>query len=307
MADKLEWMNKHMVAVRYTLLKDIVEKENYKIRPDLAGLFAGVDSTETMVYKFAGVGRCKCACELMGYIAHRRSAVWWLYRCVISLMEELLLNPAGERDIATIGANIEKGPDIPEFAKVTPPKASPEDIAAMQAKVKDMEAEYQKMRALADPEMLKLVEDGMEVAFQEFKKVHGIHPMDLLKQIAEQMKQAPYPIDPASPIFQEAAKLKSKLAAVQKETVATIKSVLPPKIPAHQKKLSDNALSAVYRWIVAPDAENAQRCLDVGNECPDQPGGLLSLSAFWAFGNLTPSGEHPKFPSLNLTYSDSCE
>jgi hypothetical protein len=82
--------------------------------------------------------------------------------------------------------------------------------------------------------------------------------------------------------------------------VETIKSVLPPKVPAHQKKLSDNALAAVYRWVAAPDPENAQRCLDVGNECPDQPGGLLSLSAFWAFGNLMPAGEQviPSPPGL---------
>jgi hypothetical protein len=300
MADKLIWMNKHLVAVRYTSIKEIGAKENYTIRPDLAELFVGVDNAETMVYKFAEVGRYKCAAELMAYIAHRRVAVWWLYRCAVSLMEERLLNPAGERDIATIGADIEKAPEIPEFAKVTPPAASPEDIAKMQAEIQNAEAEYQKMRALADPEMLKLVEDGMEVAFQEFKKVHGIHPMDLLKQIAEQMKQDPYPIDPDSPLFKEAANLKAQLAAVQKETVETIKSVLPPKIPAHQKKISDNALAAVYRWMAVPNPENAQRCLEAGNACPDQPGGLLSLSAFWAFGNLAPAGDQvvPTPPGL---------
>jgi hypothetical protein len=76
--------------------------------------------------------------------------------------------------------------------------------------------------------------------------------------------------------------------------------VLPPKVPAHQKKLSDNALAAAYRWVAAPGPENAQRCLDVGNECPDQPGGLLSLSAFWSFGNLMPAGDQmvPTPPGL---------
>ncbi|MDR1985885.1 MAG: hypothetical protein LBP88_02800 [Treponema sp.] len=300
MADKLDWLNKHLVVVRYTSLKEVAEKENYQIRPDLAELFVGVEGTETMVFKFADLGRYKCAAELMAYIAHRRAAVWWLYRCVVSLMEELLLNPAGERDIADIGADVGKPPEVPEFAKVEIPKASEEDIAAMKAEIKKAEAEYQKMRALADPEMLKLVEDGLEVAFQEFKKVHGIHPTDLRKQIAAQLKQDPYPIDPNSPIFQEAAKLKAQLAAVQKETVETIKSVLPPKVPAHQKKLSDDALAAVYRWVAAPTQENAQRCLDAGNQCPGQPGGLLSLTAFWSFGNLMPTGDQviPTPPSL---------
>ncbi|MDR1030429.1 MAG: hypothetical protein LBL76_06105, partial [Treponema sp.] len=300
MADKLEWMNKHLVVVRYTSIKEIGEKENYTIRPDLAELFVGVDNAETMVFKFAGVGRYKCAGELMAYIAHRRAAVWWLYRCVCSLMEELVLNPAGERDIATIGADIEKGPEVPEFAKVKPPEPDPEKIASMKATLAQMEVDYQKARAAADPVMLGLVEEAMEVAFQEFKGVHGIHPMDLIKKLGARLNEDPHPIDPNSPIFQEAAKLKAQLAAVQKETVATIKSVLPPKIPSHQKKISDNALAAVYRWVVVPNQENAQRCLEVGNECPDQPGGLLSLSAFWASGNLMPTGDQviPTPPGL---------
>jgi hypothetical protein len=300
MADKLDWLNKHLVAVRYTSLKDVVAKENYKIRPDLVELFVGVDRVETMVFKFADVERYKCACELMVYIAHRRAAVWWVYRCVISLMEELLLNPAGERDIATIGADIEKGPEVPEFAKVEVPTASPEDIANLQAEIDKLPAAVEEMRKLANPEMLELIEDSFEFVFEEFKNVHGVHPIELLKDLAGRIGQDNYPIDPNSPIFLESAKLKAQLAAVQKDTVETIKSVLPPKVPAHQKKLSDNALAAVYRWIAVPDEENARRCLNVGNECPDQPGGLLSLSAFWAFGNLMPAGDQviPTPPGL---------
>jgi hypothetical protein len=298
MADKLEWMNKHFVAVRYTDLSDLVAKENYKIRPDLEPFFAGAGNTETIVYALTEAGKWKDACELMTCIAHRRSAVWWLYRCVISLMEEIILNPAGERDIATIGANME--PEVPEFAKIELPKPDPEAIARVEAVLADARAKAKEATARLDQEMLHFVEEGVEVAFQEFKRVHGIHPVDLLKQIGAQLSQPRVQIDPASPIIVEAAKLKAQLAAVQKETVATIKSVLPPKIPAHQKKLSDNALAAVYRWIAAPNAENAQRCLDVGNECPDQPGGLLSLSAFWAFGSLMPTGDQviPTPPGL---------
>ena len=148
--------------------------------------------------------------------------------------------------------------------------------------------------------MLELIEDSFEFVFQEFKNVHGVHPIELLKDLARRIGQDNYPIDPNSPIFQESAKLKAQLAAVQKDTVETIKSVLPPKVPTHQKKLSDNALAAAYRWVAAPSPENAQRCLDVGNECPDQPGGLLSLSAFWSFGNLMPAGDQviPTPPGL---------
>jgi hypothetical protein len=291
-------MNKHLVLLRYINLMDVAEKEGYKIRPDLAELFVGMNSAEEMVYKFAGVERYKCACELMAYIAHRRAAVWWGYRCVLSLLEELRINPAEERDIADIGANLEV--EVPDFAKVEPPKTDPEFLIKMQKDLDDLQRGVQEARTAVHPEMLKLVEDALGVFYDEFTKFHGIHPLKLMEKLADKIAQDPYAIDPNSPIFQEAAKLKAQLAAVQKETVDTIKSVIPPKVPAHQKKLRDNALTAVYRWVAAPDGENAQKCLDVGNECPDTPAGLLSLAAFWAFGDLLPLGEQtvPTPPGL---------
>jgi hypothetical protein len=133
----------------------------------------------------------------------------------------------------------------------------------------------------------------VEFAFQEFKKVHGIHPIDLLKKLGERAKEDPFKVDPNSPVFKAKTELHAQLAAVQKETIDTIKSVLPPKTPEHEKKIRDNALAAVFRWVAAPDAENSQKCLNIGNECPDIPAGLLSLSAFWAYGDLMPLGEQP--------------
>jgi hypothetical protein len=298
MADKLDWMNKHFVAVRYTSISDMVTGENYKIRPDLQPLFSGTDGAETMAFKLVEQGNWKDACELLTYLAHRRAAVWWVYRCVISLMEELLLNPSGERDIATIGINME--PEVPEFAKIELPKPDPAAVDKVNAVLADAQAKAKAAKASLDQDMLRYVEGAVETAFQEFKRVHGIHPIDLLKQIGAKLTKPRVEIDPNSPIIVETAKLKAQLAAAQRETVATIKSVLPPKIPAHQKKIADNALAAAYRWVAAPNPENAQRCLDVGNECPDQPAGLLCLSAFWAFGNLLPAGDQviPTPPGL---------
>jgi hypothetical protein len=298
MADKLDWLNKHFTVVRYTSISELQAKENYKIRPDMEGFFAGVEGTETMTYKLADAGKWKDACELMAYMVHRRAGIWWGYRCALSLMEEILLNPAGERDIATIGINME--PEVPEFAKIELPEPDPAIQAQFDALLAETRGMVKDANAQLDQNMLHYVEESVEIAFQEFKKIHGVHPIDLLKQIGAQLTQPRYQIDPASPIIVEAAKLKAQLAAMQKDTVATIKSVLPPKVPAHQKKLSDNALSAVYCWVAAPNEENSRHCLDVGNECPDQPGGLLSLSAFWAFGNLMPAGEQviPTPPGL---------
>ena len=306
MADKLDWMNKHLVLLRYITLADAAEKEGYKIRPDLAELFVGMNGAEEMVFKFAGVERYKCAAELMAYIAHRRAAVWWGYRCVLSLLEELRINPAEERDIADIGANLEV--EVPDFAKVKPPEPEAGEVDDMKAQIAQVEAEYQKMRAMVDQEALKLLEDALEVVYQEFKKVHGIHPKDLVQKLADKIaREDPYKIDPNSPIFQEAAKLKAQLGAIQKETVNTIKSVIPPKVPAHEKKLRNNALTAVYRWVAAPDGENSQKCLDVGNECPDTPAGLLSLAAFWAYGDLLPLGKQPVPTPPGLAANGLCQ
>jgi hypothetical protein len=298
MADRLDWLNKHLVLVRYLTLSDAAEKEGYKIRPDLAEHFVGAKSAEDMVYKLARLGDHKSACELLAYIAHRRAGVWWGYRCILSLLEELKENPAVERDIDEIGASFDM--KVPDWAKVEIPEPDPKIKEQAQAALAQLHEENQRLRAQVDPEMLKLVEDAVEVAFQEFKRVHGIHPMDLAKKLGERLNEDPDKIDPNSPIFTETAKLKAQIQAVRKETVETIKAVIPPKVPEYEKKVRDNALDAVYRWVAVPDAENSQKCLDTGNECPDTPAGLLSLSSFWAFGNLMPLGEQvvPTPPGL---------
>jgi hypothetical protein len=298
MADKLDWLNRHLILIRYLSVEDAIEKEAYKIRPDLAECFAGVRGAEEMVFKFARLEDYKSACELLAYIAHRRAGVWWGYRCILSLLEELKENPAADRDIADIATSFET--TVPDFAKVELPQTPPEVEEQVQAALAASREQLAEARSKIDPELLKYVEDAVEVAFQEFKRVHGIHPRDLLKKLAERCKEDPYKIDPNSPLYVEAAKLKAQIQGVRKETVETIKAVIPPKAPEHEKKVRDKALDAVYRWVVSPDNANSQKCLDIGNECPDTPAGLLSLSSFWAYGNLMPMGEQviPTPPGL---------
>jgi hypothetical protein len=295
MADKLDWLNKHLVLLRYLTVSDTVEKENYKIRPDLAELFAGVSGVEEMTFKLAAAEKYKEACEFLAYAAHRRAGVWWGYQCLISLLEELGMNPPEDRDIADIAADFEV--KVPDFAKVELPE--PPDLAPLQAVNADVRAQISAMREKANPEIMKMVDDGIAVAFGEFKRVHGMDPIELVKKLQEKMSQGTQ-IDPNSPVFTARDELRAQLQAMRKETVDTIKSVIPPKVPEHEKKIRDNALSAVYQWIIAPDEPNSKKCLDIGNECPDTPAGLLSLSSFWAFGNLMPGGDRivPTPPGL---------
>ncbi|MDR1147881.1 MAG: hypothetical protein LBK66_04555 [Spirochaetaceae bacterium] len=298
MSDKLDWLDKHLIQLRYITIKDAAENENYKIRPDMAGLFAGADNAEEMAFKLAKAEKYKEACELLAYICHRRAGIWWGYRCVVSLAEELLAAPAEDRDIADIGASFKT--TVPDFAKIKKPEPDPKLMETLNASLADLKAKNAELRAKVDPQALKFAEDAVETAFQEFKRVHGIHPMDLLKKLAARLSEDPNQIDPNSPIFKASDELKAKIQAVRKETIDTIKSVIPPKVPAHEKKLRDNALSAVSRWIAVPDEPNSKICLDIGNECPDTPAGLLALSAFWASGNLMPGGEQivPTPPGL---------
>jgi hypothetical protein len=295
MADKLDWLGKHLVLIRHLTVADAAGAEAYKIPPDLDDVFEGVSGAEDAVFKLAGLGKYKNACELMAYIAHRRAGIWWGYRCVCSVNEELRLKPPEEFDF-------EKPPEpppVPDYFNFDVPKPDPALTAAMDGAVAGAKGKAAAAAAAINPAMKKYVADGVAKAFGAFEKANGDHPIALLKKLGERMKQDPYAIDPDSPIFRLERELKEKLNAQRAQTIAEIKGahaaagiVSPlnknPKLAAHKEKLKGEALSAVYGWVVSPDTENAQKCLDIGNKCADTPAGLLALSAFWAFGNLAP-------------------
>jgi hypothetical protein len=297
MADKLDWLNKHLVLVRYLTVEDAAAKEGYKLNPDVAELVEGVAGAEEAVFTFAKSGRFNCACALMAYIAHRRAAVWWGYRCVVSLAEELRTAPAEEIDL---GAPPPKS-ELPDFAKVEIPKPDPALLASMDARRAGIAAETEKLNAAVNPSMRKYVETGVAEAFAAFERANGVHPLKLLKTLGERMRQNPYRLDPDAPLFKAVDALKTQLAAQQAQTVAQVMALHPvsipgfikgpPKVAEHLKKQRSAALDAVFRWIAVPNDVNSQTCLVIGNECVSTPEGLLALCAFWAFGNLMPGGE----------------
>ncbi|MDR2444519.1 MAG: hypothetical protein LBD44_01085 [Spirochaetaceae bacterium] len=295
MADKLDWLGRHLVLIRHITVADAVSLEAYKVPPDLEDLFAGAGSAEEMAFKLAARGKHKNACELLAYIAHRRAAVWWGYRCVCSVNEELRLNPPEDIDY-------EKPPEpppLPDYFNIEVPKPDPALAAAMDAALAGAQGDAALAAARADPAMKDYVAEGVERAFRAFEEANGVHPMALLKTLGERMKRDPYAISPDSPIFRMEKEMHEKLDPIRGQVIAEVKEahaavgiasplIKNPKLEAHKQKLSGNALDAVYRWVAAPDGPNAQKCLDAGNACPDEPGGVLSLSAFWAFGNLAP-------------------
>jgi hypothetical protein len=304
MADKLDWLDKHLVFIRYLTVADAVSEEAYKIPPELDHIFEGVQGAADAVFKLAEFGKHKNACELMAYIAHRRAAVWWGYRCLCSLNDELREKPPEVFDFE----NPPKPSPLPPYFNIEIPKPDPALSATMDAALAGARGAAGGSAALVNPEMKKYVADGVERAFQAFEKANGVHPMTLLKQLGERMKQDPYAIDPDSPIFRMENEINAKLDGQQKRIIAEIKTAHAaaglnsplnnmPKLEAHKKKIKGKAIHAVYRWIAAPNAENAQKCLDAGNACTGEPEGLLSLCTFWAFGNLTPQMEDRVIPT----------
>ena len=288
MSDKLNWLNKHFVLLRYKTLDDVCKLEDYKIRPDLLSFFTDKTDAEEIVWNFADAGRWKCACELMSYMAHRRAAVWWGYQCVLSLYEELAKVPAEDRDIDSIATSFE--PTVPDFAKVEPPKGDKAQLDKALALIEESKATLNELKKEVNPEIMSEIEESIQYAFDIFKKANGMDPIEAFKKALE-FEKNPQPVDPKSPIFVASEQLENQLQTVRKETLDTIHAVIPPKVPEHEKKARDNALQAVYRWVVAPDEINSQKALDIGNECPDTPAGLLALTSFWAGGNLTPQGK----------------
>ena len=288
MSDKLKWMNRHFVLLRHKSLNDVCNIEGYKIRPDLLSFFTNKTDAEEIVWNFADAKRWKCACELMAYMAHRRAAVWWGYRCVLSLYEELAEVPAEDRDIDSIATSFE--PKIPDFAKVEPPKPDMTRVNRVLGLIEESKAALNELKKAIDPKIMSEVEEAVQYGFDIFKQANGIDPIEAFKKALE-FEKNPQPVDPKSPIFVASEQLEAQLQTVRKETLDTIHAVIPPKVPEPQTKISANAMQTVYRWIVSPDEINSQKALDIGNECPDTPAGLLSLCAFWAGGNLMPEGE----------------
>ena len=298
MSDNLEWMNKHGVLFRHLTVQETVAKEKYKLTPELEPFVVmNPMSSEDYVAALMGNGRYRDVCDYLAYSLHRRAAVWWGYRALVTLMEELEANPAVERDIADIGKP--KPFDIPDWCK--DPNAAAKEaaeaakqkevLAKFQAEAESLKAAIAKAEKSVPPDVLKLRDAVWNRVDADFKKAHGVSIMELVRKAARKANAPLFTINPNSPIFKMEKDLRAQIEAMRQETVAHIKKVVPPVNVAHRKKLNDNAMRAVWRWVVSPDEVNSKLAFDTGNECADQPAGLLSMTAFWSFGDMAPEGK----------------
>ena len=295
MSDNLEWRNRHGVLYRHQTVQDAVEKEKYKLTSDLEPFVTmNPMRSEDFVTALMAAGRHKEVCEFLPYALHRRVAVWWAYSSLVTLLEELDANPPVERDIADIGKP--KPMTVPDWAKMPDlEKMKAESQAEIAPKLKEVERQAQALvddvRAMLPQEYVKLWDDCMAGVDKAFKEKHGVSMLELVRRAAEKDAKSEIVFDKNSPIYKEVDAMKAQIEQMRQETVAHIKSVLPKVDLKRMKKLRDDAMQAVYRWVVSPDEVNTKLAFEIGNECTDQPAGLLALAASWSFGDMNPEGK----------------
>ena len=263
MSDKLEWLNRHLILLSGTTVQDISRDSRYPLSSELRRIADSCPSCEDYLKALYGQERHKDVCSFLSFALHRRAAVWWAYRCLVDLREELKLNPAKPRDIADIGKPREQ--TVPDWAMDVPDD--------------DPDAEAECERLMND--INKRAKD-----IDELKEEYGMDPIEMIKELVDKVPDDPIDYD-NSPIFQAADKLKADIEKSRKETVDLIKSVVPDDSEDKQKA-AGSAIDIAYRYILAPTAENAQACLDTGNTHPELPECMLCLACFWSYGSLNP-------------------
>ncbi len=290
MSDKLNWLNQHVVLCLHRKVQEIVQQENYELSSDLKNLADKFPDSEDFLNELKLQKNYKEACRFLAYNLHRRIAVWWVYRCVLDLKNEVAENPAKPRDISEIGKP--KPFVIPSWAKE--PAVSNKDMLTPSKMLQDVNKTLDKLKAdvekLIDPEVRAVVDEIKAIFDDEQRKRYGMTLDDCMKKALATFKgdETSTRIDPESPIFKSEIELKSKIETVRKETIDVIKSVLPEPDLKKQAEQKLACLDAVYSYIVSPDDENATLCLQRGNIIPGEPEGLLALCAFWSYGNLSP-------------------
>ena len=304
MADDLSWRNQHALLQLHPYVDEVVAKEQLKLTTSQQSLAKQYPLSIDYLAYLSQHEQYKDACTFLAYNLHHRIAVWWGYMCVVDVLTEILQKPAPVKDLSDVAKPrpFELPPFVQEMQKQAA-QESPIDpkimdqLNAAQARLKDIE---QQLRQIIPAPLFDFADQALAEQNAYFKKVHGMEPMELLNslvdkavQIQEQEERTGMSarIDPNSQIFAETKAIEEKVEKIRQETVALVKSALPAIDTEQQNKDRLSCLDAVFAYIAAPDEVNAQRLLDLGNKIPDKNEGLLSLVAFWSYGDLMPQGK----------------
>lgn len=324
MADKLEWLNRHFVLLRHKTWQEAVQKENYKIRPDLMPIFEQYSLSAEILFEMKEQGRFAEGCEFLAYVLHRRVAVWWGYLSLLSLQKELKecperspFSPEQEKLLAELKQipgipeippmtidNIGKLPDIDWKKELEFSPLPPQDNSGINAAADALKAQTARLKAAVPGWLNDFFAERKAETVKAFQTEYGITPDAQLSAAVEKAKEGPltYKINRAdSPRIRQILAVKDANEAQRQAILAQIKSNFPEKFPptpesailfaAREKKIREDALDAVYGWIAAPDEGNTQKAFEAGNAAAGTPEGLLANTAFWSFGNLAPNAK----------------
>ena len=347
MSDDLKWMNRHTVLLREQTWRGIAACENYKIRADLRPLFEAHPNSLELLDAMAEKKLYREGCEFIARMAHRRAAVWWGYRCMLTLIEErtavasgaarrepdeleLMVREAAEKAGVRLPENLMKPPkdeDFDNFCKMpefdvekmlADPRPPPQDDSALKAASAAVKSKADALRALVPPVLSAAYEESFARIDAGYAKMAGQSLSAALDGSVAAAKESPltYSVRRAdSPELKKVLALSDILETKRKGIVAEIKAAFPEKYPvtpeaaallkAEKTHVADEALQAVWRWIVSPDERNTTLAMAAGNAAPGTPEGLLAFVAAWSFGDLAPEGKvtvpvPPELPGTGL-------
>ena len=198
------------------------------------------------------------------------------------------------------------------------PKPPPQDRSALNAAAAGLGGKLDRLMSFIPPEVGAAYDRSFASAERSAAARYGQTVTEYFAQAKARAEAGPltYTVDRFShPTRQAILKLPEMLETQRKGMIAQIKNAFPEKFPAtpeakfllaaDAKKRSDNAIQAVWRWIVSPDERNTTLALQAGNEAPATAEGLLAYTAAWSFGDLAPEGKvtvpvPPELPGTGL-------
>ena len=343
MSDNLKWMNRHAVLLREPQWANIAAKENYKIRPDLRPLFDSHPDSLELLDAMAERKLYREGCEFIARMTHRRAAVWWGYCCLLDLFEERKAVESGAvkpepdelellfaEELKKLGleppslkppASIDEMCPVPkiDFDRIlATPKTPPQDRSALAGASAAMRARIDRLNALIPAKISSAYASSFAKADAAVAAAKGTGVRSLYEAARSRAEAGPltYAIDRVNtPLVRKLKRLQALLAARRQETIDQIKAAFPERYPttpgaklllgADSKKRSDNAVQAVWRWIVSPDERNTSLALEAANAVPGTPESMLAMTAAWSFGDLAPEGKvtvpvPPELPGTGL-------
>ena len=214
--------------------------------------------------------------------------------------------------------NFCKAPAVDMAKMLEFPQPPPQDRSALDAASAATKAKLGRLDSFIPAEVKAAYERSFSGLEERSVARFGTTPTTHFASARARAEAGPltYSVDRMShPSRQQLQMLPGILEGKRKEAIDMVKSAHPEKFPAtpealelvraDEKRRSDEAVQAVWRWVVSPDERNTTLAMAAGNAVPGTPEGLLAYAAAWSFGDLAPEGKvtvpvPPELPGTGL-------